>query len=39
MSDGEFMEDGADYLEVGCQRQDCNGCLNYNYCIERMERE
>ena len=23
MSEAEYMEDGADYLEEGCQRQTC----------------
>ena len=39
MSEAEFMEDGADYLEEGCQRQTCDRCLNYDYCIERTESE
>lgn len=34
------MEDGADYLEEGCQRQTCNGCMAYNYClIKEQENE
>lgn len=37
MSEAEYMEDGADYLEEGCQKQTCDGCLNYDYCIKRME--
>lgn len=31
MSEAEYMEDGADYLEEGCQRQTCDGCMAYNY--------
>lgn len=31
-SEAEYMEDGADYLEEGCQRQTCDGCMAYNYC-------
>lgn len=27
MSEAEYMEDGADYFEEGCQRQTCDGCL------------
>ena len=27
MSEAEYMEDGADYLEEGCQRQTCDGCM------------
>ena len=34
MSEAEFMEDEEDYLEEGCQRQTCEGCLAYDYCIE-----
>lgn len=33
MSEAEYMEDGADYLEEGCQRQTCDGCMAYNYCM------
>lgn len=33
MSEAEYMEDGADYLEEGCQRQTCDGCMAYNYCL------
>lgn len=33
MSEAEYMEDGADYFEEGCQRQTCDGCLAYNYCL------
>lgn len=33
MSEAEYMEDGADYLEEGCQRQTCDGCIAYNYCL------
>ena len=33
MSEAEYMEDGADYLEEGCQRQTCEGCMAYNYCL------
>lgn len=32
-SEAEYMEDGADYLEEGCQRQTCDGCMAYNYCL------
>lgn len=35
MSEAEYMEDGADYLEEGCQRQTCDGCLAYDYCMEK----
>lgn len=27
MSEAGYMEDGADYLEEGCQRQTCDGCM------------
>lgn len=33
MSEAEYMEDGADYLKEGCQRQTCDGCMAYNYCL------
>jgi hypothetical protein len=40
MSEAEYMEDGADYLEEGCQRQTCDGCMAYNYClIKEQENE
>lgn len=35
MSEAEYMEDGANYLEVGCQRQTCDGCDVYLYCTIR----
>ena len=35
MSEAEYMEDGADYLEVGCQRQTCDDCPDCEYCIEK----
>lgn len=38
--EAEYMEDGADYLEEGCQRQTCDGCVAYNYClIKEQENE
>lgn len=36
MSEAEYMEDGADYLEEGCQRQTCDGCMAYNYCLGKL---
>ena len=36
MSEAEFMEDGTDYLEEGCSRQTCDGCLAYDFCLERI---
>lgn len=39
MSEAEYMEDGEDYLEEGCQRQTCEGCLNYNYCMNPKKKE
>lgn len=36
MGDESYMlEDGEDYLKDGCQRTTCDGCLAYDYCIER----
>jgi hypothetical protein len=37
MSEAEYMEDGADYLEEGCQRQTCDGCMAYNYCLIKKQ--
>lgn len=33
MGEAEYMEDGADYLEEGCQRHTCDGCMAYDYCM------
>ena len=38
MSEAEYMEDGADYLEEGCKRQTCDGCMAYDYCLENNRR-
>lgn len=39
MSEAEYMEDGSDYLEEGCQRQTCDGCMAYNYCLIREQED
>ena len=39
MCEAKYMEDGADYLEEGCQRQTCDGCLAYNYCLMREQED
>lgn len=35
----EYMEDGADYLEEGCQRQTCDGCMACNYCLIKEQED
>lgn len=37
MSEAEYMENGADYLEEGCQRQTCDGYMAYNYYLIREQ--
>lgn len=32
MSEAEYMDDGADYLEEDCQGQSCDDCSAYDYC-------
>jgi len=39
MSEAEYMEDGADYLKEGCQRQTCDGCMAYNYCLIKEQED
>nr|DAH45615.1 MAG TPA: hypothetical protein [Caudoviricetes sp.] len=36
MSEAEYMEDRADYLE---QRQTCDGCMAYNYCLIKEQED
>lgn len=39
MSEAEYMEDGEDYLEEGCQRQTCDGCMACNYCLIKEQED
>ncbi len=38
MSEADCMDDGEDYLKEGCQRQTCDGCMAYNYCLIKENR-
>ena len=31
--------ESEDYLEEGCQRQTCEGCLDYDYCMYPEKKE
>ena len=37
MSEAEYIEDGVVFLVVGCQRQTCDGCMAYNYCLIKKQ--
>ncbi len=37
MSEAGYMEDRANYLEEGFQRQTCDGCMVYDYCLKKEQ--
>lgn len=43
MSEAEYMGDGSDYLidedDYECQRSTCDGCLVYNTCMIREDKD